>query len=431
MTARLTGLLRGVRRRPLPALGGLAVLVLLVAAAGFCGWSRHQLGAAEQAIQRYDLHQAHQHLERSRAAWPWNARAHFLAAQTARRLDDHATAERLLTDYEQAEGETTQTRLEWLLLGVQQGDYAGEERNLQLRVDREHADTDLILEALAKGYMNTFRWSDLVNCADIWLERRPRHPSALALRARGLEGLRRPEEALAFYQQAVDRAPGADDTRLGLAEMLNRLGRPREAVYHYEVLRQKQPAGAAVLLGLARCRFDACEPEPARQLLDELLAKQPDHVAGLVERGRLALHRKQLAEAETDLRRATALAPWHREAHQLLRSCLEESGKSAEVGPCQERLRQIQAEERAAALLRLRLRGAARDPDVRCELGLWCLRNGQEQAGIRWLCTALLVGPDHRPTHAELADYFERTGQPRRAALHRALTRSSNTGLNP
>jgi predicted Zn-dependent protease len=229
----------------------------------------------------------------------------------------------------------------------------------------------------------------------------------------------------------VELAPDLTEARLGLAALLSKLGRVREAVSHYELARRQQPTNPAILLGLARCRFDSCEVEEARQLLELLLAAQPDHVAGLVEWARLAFRRGQPAEAKTRLERAVALAPWHREAHELLRLCAEELAMSDAAQDCEARLRALHAGEVQGAKLSLRFKTAPRDPALRYELGTWSLRNGQEPAGVRWLFTSLLVSPHYAPTHAALADHFERSGQPRRAALHRQLAQAGGAGGRP
>lgn len=134
----------------------------------------------------------------------------------------------------------------------------------------------------------------------------------------------------------------------------------------------------------------------------------------------MALHQDRPAEAEPLLARAGDLAPWHREALRLLVTCREQLGKAAEAQQCLDQLREIEASHQRLARLRQRLREAGREPEVRLDIGLWCLQNGQEEAGVRWLFTnLLLVDRDHRPTHAALADHFEQAGQPRRAAEHR------------
>src|SRR5262249_52411207 len=160
----------------------------------------------------------------------------------------------LLTEYEEHEGVTPESQLEWLLLGVQQGDSAGQERYLQSLVDREHPASDQILEALAKCCLNTWRWPDMIHCLKLLFERRPGDLRARGWRPKGGEGQHNPEAALADYRKAVERDPASAAAHLGLAETLNRLGHNREAIEHYEVVRRRLPGSTAALLGLARCR---------------------------------------------------------------------------------------------------------------------------------------------------------------------------------
>jgi predicted Zn-dependent protease len=400
-------------------LGGLALLGLGVGLGQRPVRAWYHANAAEQAIGRYDLVTARRHLAQSLRLRPDDARAQLLAARTARRQDAYADAERLLTKYEQSHGETDAGQFEWLLLGVQQGDLADTEGRAQSLLDHGHPDAPLIREALAKGYMNTARWARTANFLNRLLEREPDWVPALVLRGKCHEHFRRRGDARNDYERAVELAPDCGAARLCLAETLYKLGEINGAIRHYEFLRQREPANPEVLLGLARCRFESAELDQARQLLDVLLAAQPDHVAGLVERGGLAFRLRQLAEAETDLSRAVAIAPWHREAHRVLCRCLDEQGQRDEAHRCQERLRALEAQDADLGRLSLRFNHAPNsDTAVRYELGMWFLRNGQDENGLSSLFGVLLFDPRHRPTHAALADYFRRTGQVRRADLH-------------
>jgi tetratricopeptide (TPR) repeat protein len=391
--------------------------------------SRYHLNAAEQAIQRYDLEAARAQLALSWSGLPGNSLVLFLRAQTARRLDDCALAERLLTDYERWQGSTEEAKLEWLLLGVQQGDLDNQEGYLRSLVDAGHPSAPLILEALAKGFMNVSRSSRMFAYLDLLLKREPKNALALILRGKGWEARHSSERALEDYQRALELLPASTEGRLRLAETFERLGQIREGVAHFEWLRQRQPGSASVLLGLARCRFDLHELEQARELLDDLLTAQPDNVAALVERGRLALCQGQEVLAEEKLWRAAALAPWHREAHRLLQRCLDAEGKSVLAEKGQAQLHELEDSDRQAGQLSLRFRKLPQDVSVRFEVAMWALHNGREPDGARWLFATLLLDPQHGPTHAALADYFERLGQPRRSAEHRRRAAHSDEKL--
>jgi tetratricopeptide (TPR) repeat protein len=396
----------------------LATLVLYI-------WSRYDLRNAQQAIQRYDLRAARTLLEASLSKSPLNARSLVLLAQTARRLDDYAEAERRLTDYERRFGPTPgakpDAQLEWLLLGVQQGDLGGHVGYLQGLVDAEHPASSLILEALAKGFLNVARGSDMLVCLNLLLKREPTNAQALLLRAKGWEGLHQPERALEDFERAVQLLPTSPEGHLGLAESLARQGRNREAMAHYEAVRSQQPSNPTLLLGLARCRFDANELSQTEELLDSLLAGQPHHIAALVERGRLASCQGNAQLAADRLSLAVTLAPWHREALRLLQRCLEAQGETNRAEECQTKLDWIERSDGHAGRLALQYRRSPRDAATRFAVANWALRNGREQEGVRWLFATLDVAPGYGPAHAAVADHFEQTGQPRRCAEHRRL----------
>jgi Flp pilus assembly protein TadD len=192
-----------------------------------------------------------------------------------------------------------------------------------------------------------------------------------------------------------------------------------------------QPTNPRVLLGLARCRRGAGRGAEAETLLGTLLDYYPNQPEALCERGKIALGAGRVPEAERWLRRALTLAPFDRETNHNLVQCLLNQGKTEEARSHQARLDRITADfQRAADVARL-VAAEPKDPALRNEMGMLLLRNGQEQEGLRWLDTALRVDPQHRPTHATLADYFERRGHPQEAARHRALAGPPTTPVPP
>lgn len=379
-----------------------------------------ELAAAEEALGRHDAHAARAHLDRLLAQRPHDPQARFLAAQAARRSDACADAERLLTDYEQQFGQTDASRLEWALLGVQQGDFGGEEAGLQAAVIRHHPNTPAIMEALAKGYHVAYRWPEALMTLDWLIKHDPGHLPALLLRGTILDRLRETDAAEDDFRRAVERARESAAAHGVLAGLLNRRGYTREAIYHYELARRSRLADPRALLGLARAFIDAADSATAQRLLDEILSLEPNSPDGLVERGRLAAGRGRAAEAEPFLERAVRAAPWHRDGHRLYLVVLKELGRSEAARQCEARLAELEGEDAAGGRLKLRARDTPGDAAVRWELWLWSVRNGQGEEGLAWLTEILRIDARQGQAHAALADYFDRGGQPRRAALHRA-----------
>jgi hypothetical protein len=151
----LIRLLTGTGQRRSLAIGTVALLALAGFGVGIAAWvvsPALELRAAESDLREENASAALARLHRYLARWPDDQRALFLAAQAARRCDACAEAERFLAAFEEKTGPTNASRLEGVLLGAQQGDFAGEEDNLWSAVERNHSEGPAILFALAKGY---------------------------------------------------------------------------------------------------------------------------------------------------------------------------------------------------------------------------------------------------------------------------------------
>jgi tetratricopeptide (TPR) repeat protein len=421
----LPDLVRPLARRPCRALAPLALVLPAVGIAVAFLWAEHHLDVGRRALDRHAFAAAQHHFELYLKVHFRSATGHLLAAQAARRRDAYGEAESHLADCLRLGGMTEATALERLLLTAQQGDLADMEGLLKARTSPGDPDAVPVLEALAKGYGKRFWQADALACLNELLQRQPRHAQALLMRARAWEDraekgeAEREADALRDYEQVIELAPSVE-ARLGRAGALYRLGRPRESLSEYERLGQDRPDDPDVLLGLARCRYALHDVDEARRPLDALLAQQPDHAAGLLERGRLALHAGDQARAEAWLSRAAALAPaGDCEPYRLLGQCLEVERKDEEARRCSDLLR-----DRELDVLRVerRILQANRDPHdiaLRYDIALDLMRLGRERDGVAALFLVLEQQPRHGPAHAALADYFQRAGQPDRAARHR------------
>jgi tetratricopeptide (TPR) repeat protein len=422
----LLGNLLGVpRRHPRLALLALALGILGTGIVAAFLWRQYHLSAAERALQRYDFDEAQYHLD-SCLQIPWDSAAvHLLAAQAARRRDAYAEAERHLAACVGLGGMTEAVARERLLLTAQQGDLDGIEGLLQARTGADNPEAVLVLEALAKGYANRFWQSHALVYLNLLIERQPQHPQAWLMRARvwehrALQGeSERDADALRDYEKAVELHPSFE-ARLGLAGALYRMGRPWEAMLAYEQLRTLQAGNPEVLLGLARCRCSLHEVNEGRRLLELLVEQHPDDAAALLELGRVALHAGQLALAEKWLRQAAAVAPpYDGEAHRVLSQCLEAAHKTEDAHRCLDELHQREAKVLDVERLTLRANREPGNVALRYEVAMKRMRLGREQDAVAALFFVLDQDPRHGPAHQALADYFERTGQPGRAARHR------------
>src|SRR5262245_47047822 len=253
-----------LRRHPWLALVGLVLAVLGMGAAAVYSWAEYHLHAAQRALKAYRLEEAQRHLDLCLKVRSGSAAVHLLAAQTARRRDAYQDVEPHLHACSRLGGMKEAIAQERSLLTAQQGNLDHVERSLQSRTGPNDPEAVLILEALAKGYVTSYRPKRALMCLNILLNRDPRHPQALLIRARlwedrALKGEKDlHEDALRDYEQAV-ALNATFEARLGLAGVLYQVGRSWEALSLYEQLRMVQPAHPKVLLGLARCRYSLHE----------------------------------------------------------------------------------------------------------------------------------------------------------------------------
>jgi len=262
-------------------------------------WAGYHWRAAQTALAQNNFVQAQAHLKRCLEV-RHDPETQFLVARTARRAGDYDEAVQRLGDCERLQGRTPAVALEQVLLRAQRGDLTADvEGQLWALVQQNHRHSLLILEAMAQGYIYTYRLRSGLACLERWLQQQPDSIQALLWRAQLCQSLQSYDEAHNDYCRAVALDPAHDKARLQLAVFLAFSGRPDQAVEHFERLRQRQAQNPQVLLGLARCRDSQGRTNEAEQLLDALLGQNPQDISALRERGKIALHAGREAKQRT------------------------------------------------------------------------------------------------------------------------------------
>jgi len=369
---------------------------------------RYHFGAAQAAYERFDLEQARSELDRCLRLWPRSYRAHLLAARTARRLHADDQAEQHLAACELLEGDTAAVGLESVLLQAQRGRLATSEEHLQQLIAADGPDCPLILEALAEGYFKLFQSPRALEALEQLLERQPANHLAYLLRGKVWEFLKQEEFALSDYERAVELMPKSDEARLRLAAMLTQVGKIREAAAHFDCLRKRQPDNLIVAVGLAHCLHDLADLDEAQQILDSVLAAHPDHVPALVERGRIAIRRAELDNAEAWLQKAVKLAPLDSEAHLVLYGCLQAERKREDADRVLAVLKKLNTNNSRLETLMSKVLETPRDLSLHGEIGSLLLQSGRVEEGVRWLERALRQDPGNARARAALLEHDRR-----------------------
>jgi tetratricopeptide (TPR) repeat protein len=386
--------------------------------------SGRHLRRADEALRLCRYWDAREELARALRYRPGSAPLHLRAARVARQMNRLDEAEEHLRRCEELQGgQTEEQQLESLMIRAQKGDIDEVLPQLWPYVAEEKPQAPLVLEALANAYLGMARERAANECLTRWLEIEPNSVQALILEGVFAERTGNLVQASDSYRRVLELDPARPDVRLDLVVVL--LGRQLfdQVIPHGNRLLRDDPDQSVVLLVLAQARRGLGELPAARECVERFLATDPDNVDGLVEASHIALDQQRNADAETYLRRALRLVPNHRLARYNLLICLTRLGKTAELPEHKKKLDAIDADYRRREKLRAELERRPRSVALLFEMGDNCMRNGLTTEGLAWLARALKIHPNHQPTHALLAKYFDEKGEHERAAAHRAKVR--------
>jgi Tfp pilus assembly protein PilF len=426
-----SGLLALLRRRPLATLCLCLLVVIVAAPAAAHGWGLYHYQRAESALNDDHLMEAHDEVACCLMVWPWSARTHLLAARIARHSGALSEAEAQLKECRRLDnGATPDTQLEMVMVRAQRGEVDQVIEGLVYAAEHDKVHRREILEALAWSHVRLFRLLPALGLLNRCLQDDPDDVRALDWRGWVFERLDQQELAIADYEHALKYQPDRNDVRLRLAQIYLSQSDPVQAEPHLRRLEKTQAGRPDFQLAMGECRFLQGREEEARALFDRVLAARPDDPDALLYRGKIELQIGRPEDAETFFRRSIQADPLSIAAQAgLFDSLRGRPGREAEADAVQEKyLRMAAGARRMHELLTGEVESASADPGPAAELGKLYMDAGQDDLAIYWLNTALKRDPSHKPTHALLADYFQKKGDKETAAEHRRAADAKATG---
>jgi tetratricopeptide (TPR) repeat protein len=411
----------------------LILLVLSATGAGLYGYALYQWQAAQAAVKADRMDEAQQRLDFCLTLWPRSIPVHLLAARVARLRGDFEGAEAHLNRcLKLNHGATEAIQLEFLLLRVQGGEEDEVAGDLfSLYVDQNSPESALILETLARAYMQNHRYGPAYACLSRWAEVAP--DSAEPPRWRGwiLEHLGDREEAIKEYKRALELDPDLVPVRLRLTEVYLERSDPLAALPHLERLHKQFPDRPDIMARLGQCRFLQGETQAARRLLEAAIEQLPQDSAVLIHLAKVEMQEDHPAKAEAWLRRALELDPADTEAEFRLAAALRAQNRSDEARAMLERYEKDRAMWiRVAQNLRQDVDSSNLDAAALTEIGVLFLRT-DERLGRYWLHRALKRDPGYQPAHQALAEHHDRKGELEKADLHRRQLKPEPNPANP
>jgi tetratricopeptide (TPR) repeat protein len=374
---------------------------------------------AEHAIDDQDFARARVCLRDYLQLRPRDAAGHFVLARACRRADDIDAWEEHLRMAERLGHPIDEIQVEKNLGLAQAGALRQVEAALLGRLNEQQADEELVLEALAKGYLRDYRLKDASGLLGLWQARHPQAWQPRFYRGQGFELRQQYDRAEDEYQAALELGPDRPEVRLALAGTYLSRFQYGKALEQLQAYLRRRPTSPVVQYGIACCQRGLGQTEPACATLEELLAQQPEHGPGLLLRGKLALELGRPEEALDWLRRAEQSLPQDVELLTARANALRTLGQDGEAGKVEHQLARLRDLTEEMRLLKEDVRRRPEDVAPRQRLGKINLELGRPREALRWLLSALQIDPHHRPTHAELAACYEGLGDGGRAQAHR------------
>lgn len=410
---------------------GLPVMVVVIAAVCW-PWSRvtHHLNTARQALERGEPAAALVSLQAAERIQPDRAEVQYLLAVAYRRAGQLDAFHRCLQRAANLNWPAEELeRQNWQAI-AQVGDVDAVRERLMETIDHGPADqvAEEIYEAIARGYLASYRLRDAWRCLDMWLQWRPNAPQARMMRAYVFDQLDQVPAAIEDYRAAVERLPASREAHLKLAELLFRQGAVNEADSHYRVCLAADAGDAEALVGAARCALAQENVAEARRCVKAALAlhlESKQRADALTERGRLWLAEGKPGEAVEAFTQAVQLAPAEIPIQRVLAAALTRVGQADRAKFHYDRASEIEAKYNRVGEIQRALIEKPNDAELRCEAGRILIEQGLTAKGVGWLLTALECDPNHRQTHELLAECYANAGNQSLAAQHRLLAAKS------
>jgi predicted Zn-dependent protease len=299
---------------------------------------------------------------------------------------------------------------------AEKGDFARAEP-LLLRQAGSHPSDPAIAKELALGYLRAGRLADAEPFFNRWCEANPNDTEAYAQRIAMWIKWDRLPNAVNDARQVLTLQPDNRKLHQHLTHWILSESKPEEAEQECQQFLHRWPGDPWVLLVLARAYQKMDRPKEAIAIVDQLIRDIPEFPEAYVLRGDLYCEANQPKEAIPLLRRAAAIqGPHRRQALYLLGPALLQTGQNQEAEEVMKEARLLQEQEFLSLMTR---EFGTTNFSAQARLAEEQLNAGKTEEGLRLLDRLLEMDPNCAVAHRVLADYYDKHGQPERAAEHR------------
>ncbi len=349
---------------------------------------------------------------------------HLLFAKSYRRqgkLD--LVREHLITAWDQGVLVERLEREQWLTL-AQSGQIQEAEPHLRQLLQNPGEDAPEICEAFVAGYFRNYQYPRAIPMLTAWEADFPQDPRPHELRGVWFRDAGRWREAAAFYEKALELAPGLTRIRRDMAVCLQELHEYDKAETQFLQCLSETPDDNLLLTYWGELLLSTGKAAEAKSVLQRVL-----NVDSGNQNARFAMARTLLMDGDAKAA-VEFLQPLHREKpsdsaiQYSLASALQASGKTEQAAEMFKQVTVSEEKLRQKTVLIDSLDQDPNQPDVRYEIAMISMNHESPEEGLRWLLSVIDLNPRHAASHVALADYYHRIGNAELTDKYRKLAKS-------
>ena len=242
-----------------------------------------------------------------------------------------------------------------------------------------------------------------------------------------------PEQIIASYRAALERDPGLDRARLGLADQLRIYHHNAEAAAEYANYLARKPDDLLGSIGAGQNALEMGDEREAIRSLDHALKIAPEDPVALGARASVETRRNRFESALSYLDRAMRADPFDYVNRSQRMWILARLGRKSEADAERKAVERIRSDQEEFARIHRALRDSPGDLILRGEAAHWLMLHGHETEAIEWANLVLRAEPAHPAMNRLLADHYRKKGQPGLAKFYEthAASPSEQPSTNP
>jgi predicted Zn-dependent protease len=297
---------------------------------------------------------------------------------------------------------------------VRQGRFAEAEPLLHRVLARAPNDLEVV-KALAHGQLETGQLAEAGTSLERWCDLQPNDPEAWQNRFDLHLRLGQRDLALGDAQRLVELESGNTELGQRIVFLYLSLDRPQEAVVACRRFLKEQPDHPQLRYLLAEALHAQGEDAEAQTVLEPLVRDYPNLTSALMLRAMLLVDVDGRPAEAIPLFRKVAVLDQSRQqvARYHLGQALARVGQTEEANRVLSEVKWLQVKKRLIEYKH------PDNPELRAREAEALLGSGQDDEAYRVLEQVLKGNPNYALAHRLLAVYYEKKGQPAKAAEHR------------